>query len=202
MNKSRGRPRAGADDGRDRLLSAARDLFAARGYNGATLRMIAGQAGCDPALIAYHFGSKKELFARSMALSLGPSLVLEKALEGDPATAPERLAALVVRAWEAPDVQRSLMQLVATGMQHPEVLQAFREYIERELVSRLVEYFGGTEATERAGVTITIVIGIIFGRYVIGVEPLRSATPERLVELLRPSLRAISAARPRGRPAR
>jgi len=199
MNKTRGRPRTGADDGRDRLLAAARDLFAERGYTGATLRRIAERAGCDPALIAHHFGSKKELFARAMALSLGPSMVLEEALRGDPAMAPERLAALVVRAWEAPAVQGSLTQLLATGMEHPEVLDAFREYIERELVSRLVEYFGGTAATERASAMITIIIGIIFGRYVIGVEPLKSASPERLIEALAPSLRPIAAPRPRGR---
>ncbi|UFU04880.1 TetR/AcrR family transcriptional regulator [Ruania halotolerans] len=199
MNKMRGRPRTGTDDGRDRLLTAARNLFATCGYHGATLRMIAQEAHCDPALIAYHFGSKKELFARAMALSLGPSLVLEKALDGDPTTAPERLAALVIRAWDAPEVRGSLAQLVATGMQHPEVLHAFREYLEREIVSRLGEYFGGRGASERASATITIIIGIIFGRYVIGVEPLRSLPPDRLVDLLTPSLRAISTARPRGR---
>jgi AcrR family transcriptional regulator len=199
MNKRRGRPRSGDDDGKERLLAAARDLFAAHGYEGATLRAIAGRAGCDPALIAYHFGSKKELFARAMALSLGPSLVLEKAFEGDPATVPERLAALVVQAWEIPDVQASLTRLVATGMQHPEVLRAFREYLEREIFGRLVEHFGGPAASERASATLTIVIGLVFGRYVIGVEPLRSAAPDRLVATLTPSLRAITRPRPHGR---
>ncbi|MGO3879620.1 MAG: TetR/AcrR family transcriptional regulator [Agrococcus casei] len=192
MNKSRGRPRAGADDGRDRLLAAARDLFAERGYTGATLRAIATRADCDPALIAHHFGSKKELFARAMALSLGPSVVLETALRGDPTTTPERLAALVLRAWDAPAVHGSLTQLLATGMQHPEVLHAFREYIAKEIVGRLVEYFGGAAARERATAMVTIIIGLIFGRYVIGVEPLRSTPPERVIASLTPSLRAIA----------
>ncbi|QOR69436.1 TetR family transcriptional regulator [Ruania alkalisoli] len=193
MNKTRGRPRAGSDDGRDRLLEAARELFSAHGYNGATVRMIAGRAGCDPALVSYHFGSKKLLFARAMALSLGPSSVLEEAIDGDPEGVPERLAALVIRAWETPEVQGTLTQLVATGMQHPEVLHAFREYLEREIVGPLVEYFGGSAAArERATATITIIIGLIFGRYVIGVEPLRSERPDRLLALLTPSLEAIS----------
>jgi len=47
----------------DQLLDAAQAVFAQEGLRAASLRAIARQAGCDPALIYYHFDSKEALFA-------------------------------------------------------------------------------------------------------------------------------------------
>jgi AcrR family transcriptional regulator len=47
----------------DQLLDAAQAVFAEDGLRAASLRAIARRAGCDPALIYYHFASKEALFA-------------------------------------------------------------------------------------------------------------------------------------------
>jgi len=47
---------------RDALLAAGARLFASRGYDGATVRAIADDAGVNPALISYHFGGKQGLY--------------------------------------------------------------------------------------------------------------------------------------------
>jgi AcrR family transcriptional regulator len=46
----------------DQLLAAAQVVFAEQGLQATSLRAIARQAGCDPALIYYHFASKEALF--------------------------------------------------------------------------------------------------------------------------------------------
>ena len=46
----------------DQLLDAAQAVFAEAGLQAASLRAIARRAGCDPALIYYHFDSKEALF--------------------------------------------------------------------------------------------------------------------------------------------
>jgi AcrR family transcriptional regulator len=46
----------------ERILDAAEQLFASRGFFGASLREITGAAGVDLALANYHFGSKEQLF--------------------------------------------------------------------------------------------------------------------------------------------
>jgi len=52
--------------GRERLLDAAEELFAARGYDGASIRAITRRAGVELGLANYHFGSKEELFRQIM----------------------------------------------------------------------------------------------------------------------------------------
>jgi len=51
----------------DQLLDAAQAVFAQEGLRAASLRAIARHAGCDPALIYYHFDSKEALFAALLA---------------------------------------------------------------------------------------------------------------------------------------
>ena len=59
--RRRGR-RAGGVDTRAALLDAARAEFAERGYDGATVRVIAERAGVDPAMVNHWFGGKETLF--------------------------------------------------------------------------------------------------------------------------------------------
>jgi AcrR family transcriptional regulator len=47
---------------RERLIQAAEEQFFQKGFTAASIRTIAANAGVNSALIAYHFGSKEELF--------------------------------------------------------------------------------------------------------------------------------------------
>ncbi|NNL53653.1 MAG: helix-turn-helix transcriptional regulator, partial [Woeseia sp.] len=51
-----------AEATRERILDAAENLFAKRGFEGVTVRQIMSQAGADVALAYYHFKSKRDLF--------------------------------------------------------------------------------------------------------------------------------------------
>lgn len=58
-------------DARSRLLVAASDAFASYGFDGASLRQIAQQAGVAFQLISYHFGSKETLWLAAVDHLLG-----------------------------------------------------------------------------------------------------------------------------------
>lgn len=66
-------------DTRERLIGAAVDVFAARGYEAATTRAIADAAGVAEKTLFAHFGSKSALFrdavAPAMADVVGPMVV-------------------------------------------------------------------------------------------------------------------------------
>jgi TetR/AcrR family transcriptional regulator len=51
----------------DQILDAAQAVFGRDGIRGASLRAIAREAGCDPALIYYHFEHKEALFQALLA---------------------------------------------------------------------------------------------------------------------------------------
>ena len=50
-------------DTRSRLLQAAGELFARKGFRGATVRRISERARANIAAVRYHFGGKEELYA-------------------------------------------------------------------------------------------------------------------------------------------
>src|SRR5262245_13720798 len=50
------------DDTRERVMEAAGELFAERGFRGTTMRAIAETAGTNLASAHYHFGSKEKLY--------------------------------------------------------------------------------------------------------------------------------------------
>ncbi|WP_027345271.1 TetR/AcrR family transcriptional regulator [Hamadaea tsunoensis] len=54
------------DDSRERVLAAATRLFAERGYDGTTTREIGKASGLNIATVAYHVGSKAELYREVM----------------------------------------------------------------------------------------------------------------------------------------
>src|SRR3569833_1459024 len=61
--RPRGRPKGGAaDDVREKLLSAARELFLKYGYRAVSSRQIAGAAYANVAMIRYYFGGKPGLY--------------------------------------------------------------------------------------------------------------------------------------------
>src|ERR1700723_381960 len=57
------RKKSGTRPGKERILDASERLFARHGFYGVSVRDITEAAGVDVALVSYHFGGKRELFA-------------------------------------------------------------------------------------------------------------------------------------------
>lgn len=62
VTKTKTPPKAGADD----ILAAARELFAAHGFDGVSMSEVAARAGASKANIFHHFGSKEDLYLAVM----------------------------------------------------------------------------------------------------------------------------------------
>ncbi|SED45418.1 transcriptional regulator, TetR family [Streptomyces sp. 2131.1] len=187
--RPRGRPR-GNPPIRESVVVAARALFLERGYRATTLRAVAGAAGVDPALISYHFGSKKGLFADVMQFQCASALSVDEVLGGDPATLPGRLIDAVTDLWEDADFRR----LSTRGETAAEVV---REYLEQELLGPLVEFLGGRDATARATAAVTVLGGIIYTRYLNPLPTPAALTPAGTRAALTPALAAALAPRRR-----
>src|SRR5689334_15268484 len=93
------------------ILAAARNRFAADGYERATIRAIAADAGIDPAMVMRYYGNKEKLFAAAADFDLRlPDLA------GVPAAG--RGAALVrhfLRRWESDGTFVALLRAAVTN---------------------------------------------------------------------------------------
>jgi AcrR family transcriptional regulator len=93
---------------RDRILRVAATLYTRQGYEATSMRAIADAAGVTKSLVAYHFGSKEELFSSLLCEAVGACRdSADEVLRSD-ASAAARLQAMLraqfARAREAPEV--------------------------------------------------------------------------------------------------
>src|ERR1700719_848047 len=80
--RGRGRPRGGtAGRVRERLLSAARELFLRYGYRAVSSRQIGAAAGVNFAMIRYYFGGKPGLYREILQGLVTPELAGLDALQ-------------------------------------------------------------------------------------------------------------------------
>ncbi|MFB4297240.1 TetR family transcriptional regulator [Actinomadura sp. NTSP31] len=197
----RGR-RRGSPDTRAQILAVARRRFLADGYAKVTLRSIAAEADVDAALVSYFFGSKKGLFGAVLGLLANPPDVLASALPGDPATLPERVLRAMLGTWDDPERGRQLTFMVRAATQDAELIRLLRDVVGHEMIDRIAEHVGGPDARHRAAAFGAQLAGVIFGRYILAVEPLASMTADEIVAALAPGMRAVLYRRPRPSPRR
>lgn len=172
----------------------------ADGYQAVTMRSVAAQAGVDPALISYFFGSKRGLFGAALALSANPPEVLLGALHGDPATMPERVLRALLDTWDDPARGEPLRVMLVAAVQDDEMARLLREMLEREIVDRLTALLRGVDARHRAAAFGTQLAGVVFARYLLRLEPVATMPADELVRHLATGLHAVLRSGSTGRP--
>ncbi|ASO19527.1 AcrR family transcriptional regulator [Actinoalloteichus hoggarensis] len=179
-------PRSGGDT-RAALLRAAKEVFAERGYERATVRVIAERAGVDPAMVNHSFGGKEKLFAAAVELPFDPALVVETILAGEAESAPERLIATFVSVWDAhADGFAALVRSFSSTAAAAEMLRtALSRFVIGEALGRL----GIDQPGVRGGLVASQIIGLGITRYTLRLEPMSTADPAWLVAVLAPTLR-------------
>jgi AcrR family transcriptional regulator len=126
------------DANRERILHAARDVFGARGYHGATIEEIADEAGLSNGAIYYNFGSKEELFlallderlderlehTRQTLASASESAIEQRALEDE--------ARDITRSFkESREWRLLLLEFVAYAARNPTFAERFKDHKRR-----------------------------------------------------------------------
>src|SRR5688572_15300005 len=94
--------RPGPTTTRDAIAEAARRQFGELGYDRATVRGIAGEAGVDAALVVRFYGSKDALFREVMALPPAVADAIAALADGSTSTIGRRLAEVIVGMLEDP----------------------------------------------------------------------------------------------------
>lgn len=186
MRRPRGR-RAKGEDTRATVLVAAREEFAERGYDRASLRGIARRAGVDPALVRYWFaGGKAELFSTSIVdRDVNPKEIAHGIAVGPVEGLGVRIARAALGAWERPNASERL-RLVFGAAASSEDADAVREYLTHEVFSRIGSVLTGPDVPLRMNLVGAHLAGLMLARHVLRLEPLASTPFDELVDRVGP----------------
>jgi AcrR family transcriptional regulator len=179
--------RPGAGGTREKILAAARFHFSEAGYEGATIRAIAGEAGVDPALVLHYFGSKEGVFVAAVEFPIDPAEVLPGLLAPGLEGLGERLVRFFLGAWDSP-AGSPLLGLIRSVVGNERAAALVRDFVSREVLGRIAEALELDQPQLRASLAASQLIGLAMLRYVVKLEPLAAAEPDEVAAWLGPTL--------------
>ncbi|MDN5748568.1 MAG: TetR family transcriptional regulator [Pseudonocardia sp.] len=160
------RPRDSAAT-RRALLGAARELFAAQGYERTTVRAVAERAGANQALLYRYFGNKETLFAEAVT-----EQALAPLAEGPPETLLERLLAATLD--DSPGAAMFFSVLRSSGRSADAVRTRLGTAYSAAF-AELVDTDDTADAAVRADLLLAWLLGIAQLRSVLRTAPLLDA---------------------------
>jgi AcrR family transcriptional regulator len=181
--------RPGNPDTREAILAAARETFAERGFDGASIRTIAAGAGVDPALVHHYFGTKDKLFLAVMNAPFDPSELLPQALAGSADQVGERVVRLFLRVWDSPAGTAGIA-LLRSAINNEWTARLMREFVITQILRQAITTLklAPAEAPLRTSLVASQLAGLAVVRYLLKVEPLASIPAEVLVTAVGPTV--------------
>lgn len=180
--------RAGESGTREAVLEAARDRFAEFGYDGATIRAIAADAGVDSALVHHFYGTKEQLFAEAVGFPAVPSEVVTKAMEGGISKLGDSVIRAVLKLWEADNGAERIAALLRSAVANETAMRMLREFLTSAILRVVSTRLEVPDAEFRASLVASQVLGLAMARYVFQLRPLDDASVDEIVEAVGPTL--------------
>jgi AcrR family transcriptional regulator len=144
------------------ILAAARSQFGRLGWDGATLRDIAAEAGADVALIKRYFGGKEGLFTEALKASISA----DRFATWDRASFARDVALMMA---DTPDEHRthgfSFLLRAATS---PTTAPMLNLAVQERFLAPIRDWLGGDDAQARARALAAAFIGFLVERLIRG----------------------------------
>ena len=150
----------------DRLLRAARALFAAHGYSGTSIRGITARAHTNLGAVTYHFGTKRDLYHAVLDAVVAPLIDRVRLAAAQPGPPLARIEG-IIRVYfghlsEQPDMPPRLLhpltpggpELARFGSPAPGVPLCRRGLEEADSASFFIRLLGGQIAVDRSGLAL------------------------------------------------
>ncbi|MET8248461.1 TetR family transcriptional regulator [Streptomyces sp. NPDC005202] len=175
-------PTRRSDATRTAILDAARERFAADGYERATIRAIAKDANIDPSMVMRYYGNKERLFAAAVSLDLRlPDLAALPREEVG-----RTLVSHFIALWEENGELTAILRVSATNAAGAERMQGvFRDQLLP--VARQV-CPDPEQVPARSALCAAQLLGLALTRYVLRFPPAVALTREEIVAWLAPTV--------------
>jgi AcrR family transcriptional regulator len=158
-----------------RIIEAAKDLLAAKGYAQTGLREIAAKAGVAVSLLPQHFGSKADLFEAALINAMGDFTILE---------APRTHWGAVMIDYMSGDGEVRLPAMVILSTGDAEAREISARVIRERIIPELAERLGPPDALSRAmRITMLSTGFLIYGRQ-LPVGPVDKHTKHHFAKLI------------------
>jgi AcrR family transcriptional regulator len=173
---------------KQRIVEAAREHFK-RGYDQATVRGIAADAGVDVAMVYYFFGNKDGLFTASVIdIPEHPLHQLGTLLDEGSDHVGERLVRRFIERWDAGDTFEPLLTVWRSADVQPLARKLLHDTLAGPLAGRVAAEFGVDDAVLRVELVASHLMGLAFARYQLRIEPMASTSVDDLVAWIGPTV--------------
>lgn len=159
------------------------ELFAELGFDHASTREIAAQAGANPALLVRYFGSKEGLFRAALeaAMLMEPLLTVDRSQMG------QRVVEVFTGMTDAPNP----LAMIILSAADPAARAISVEVLERQVIAPLAAYLGPPEAETRAARLNILWSGFLIARQLLPLSPLADSRLPPMLEWLADETQAI-----------
>ncbi|WP_371599070.1 TetR/AcrR family transcriptional regulator [Streptomyces sp. NBC_00564] len=171
------------------ILRAARERFAAQGYERTTIRAVASDADIDPSMVMRYFGNKAHLFDAALAIDLRlPDLTDVPA---------EKLARVLVRhfldRWEGNPADEALLVLLRSAVTNEHAATRMHEIFASQVAPTLAAALGPETARRKAGLVSAQLLGLGLTRYLLRLPAVTALTRDEVEDGLAPAVEAVLA---------
>jgi AcrR family transcriptional regulator len=182
-----GRWRTGQQN-KQRIVEVAREHFK-RGYDQATVRGIAADAGVDVAMVYYFFGNKEGLFASSVLdVPEHPLHQLATMLDEGGEQIGPRLVRRFIERWDEGDTFEPLLTVWRSAATQPLARKLLHDTLAGPVAERVGAEFGVDNAVLRVELVTVHLMGLAFARYQLRIEPIVSTGVDELVAWIGPTV--------------
>jgi AcrR family transcriptional regulator len=181
MTETEPRPRR-SDATRAAILNAARERFAADGYERATIRAIAADAKIDPAMVMRYYGNKEKLFAAAAEFDLR----LPDLTQVPRAEIGIRLVRHFVERWEADETLTALLRAAVTNGSAAERMQEI--FADQVATTATALSPDPAQTAARAGLVSSQILGVALCRYVLKLLPVAAMDHDEIIAWLGPTV--------------
>ena len=149
---------------------------------------MAAAAGVAPDVVRRYYRNREALFAAAMRLPFEPAASIAQLLAPGIDGLGERLVRVTLRMLDDPETRAQITEMVRAGAGASKATASLREFLEIELVDRVVAALGVPDARMRVTLATSFLLGVATTRYVLKVEPIASASDDEIVALVAPAV--------------
>lgn len=170
-----------SQDTKAAILAAARERFGAAGFQAATIRAIAADAGIDPSMVMRYFGSKDQLFAAAAEFDLRfPDFTaMDRAQVG------RSLVSHFLERWESDE---ALVILLRSSATNADAAQRMQSIFTTQLQPLVESVAPAADAARRAGLMATQILGLAWCRFVLRLPPVVTMGRAEIVDSVGPTI--------------